>query len=165
MARPDAADLDWFDGMTESNIRDFAAADADPLGLVERIREQADRAMREPESLMRALEAEMTAPDRRVVSDVAIRRLITATYREALRDGPHGWIDDVLALRRDWGFELASIDVPVRLWHGKEDNFAPASHTEWLARRIRRAEIMVQAGAAHFAAVEILPETLRWLVV
>jgi hypothetical protein len=52
----------------------------------------------------------------------------------------------------------------VRLWHGKEDNFAPASHTEWLARHIHRAEIMVQAGAAHFAAVEILPETLRWLV-
>ncbi|HEX6871464.1 MAG TPA: alpha/beta hydrolase [Micromonosporaceae bacterium] len=164
LARPDAHDLDWFGGMTESNLGTFAAADADPLAFVERIKAQADRTMRDPESLVVALEAELTTADHRVVKDIAIRRLLTATYREALREGPHGWIDDVLALRRDWGFSLAGITGPVRLWHGKEDNLAPASHTEWLARQIRRAELVVQAGAAHFGAFEILPEMLGWVV-
>jgi pimeloyl-ACP methyl ester carboxylesterase len=163
LAQPNATDLDWFDGMTESNIKDFAAADADPLGLAERIRARVDRTMLDPESLVLALEAEMTAADRRVIEDIAIRRLLAETFREALRDGPQGWIDDVLAIRRDWGFRLASIVGPVRLWHGREDNIAPASHSEWMARRIQRAEIVVQADAAHFGAVEILPEMLSWL--
>jgi pimeloyl-ACP methyl ester carboxylesterase len=163
VARPDA-DLNWFDGMNRSNIHDFAAAAADPLGLVQSITARADRTKRDPESLVVALESEMHAADHRVVKDVAMRRLLADTYREALREGPHGWIDDVLALRRDWGFQLESIVGPVLLWHGREDNFAPASHSEWLASRIYRAEIMVQAGAAHFGAVEIVPEMLRWLV-
>ena len=164
LARPDAADLDWYDGMNDANIRDFAAAEADPLGLVKRIEALADRTTKDPDSLVADLESEMTAADRRVVEDVAIRKLLHDTYREALRGGPHGWIDDVLALRGDWGFDLASINRPVRLWHGADDKFAPASHTEWLARQIPRSEVMVQDGAAHFAAVEMLPEMLSWLV-
>ena len=163
VARPDAADLNWYEGMTESNVRDFAAADVDPLGLVERITAQADGIARDPVSLLTTLEAEMTASDRQVVKDVAIRRLLAETYREALRVGPHGWIDDVLALRRDWGFNLSDISGPVRLWHGMEDNFAPVSHTEWLAQRIPGAETVVQEGAAHFAAMGILLEMLPWL--
>jgi pimeloyl-ACP methyl ester carboxylesterase len=162
-AQPDAADLEWFDGMTAGNTRDFAAASADPLHLVERVRAQAERTFRDPESLLVELEAEMTWPDRRVVQDLGIRRLIAQAYREALRSGPHGWIDDVLALRRDWGFNLSAISGPVRLWHGEQDNFAPASHTRWLARQIRHSEVHVQPDAAHFGAVEILPDTLDWL--
>jgi pimeloyl-ACP methyl ester carboxylesterase len=163
LANPDATGLDWFAGMTPTNIRDFTGG-ADPLGLARHIETLADRTKRDPESLVLALESEMTAADRRVVGDVAIRRLLLEAYREALRAGPAGWIDDVLALRNPWGFSLGSIARPVRLWHGKEDNIAPASHTEWLARRIPGAEAVLQAGAAHFAAVEILPEMLSWLI-
>ncbi|GIJ79834.1 Pimeloyl-ACP methyl ester carboxylesterase [Micromonospora phaseoli] len=162
-AKPDAADLEWFSGMAGSNVRDFAAASHDRLLLVERLKEQAERTRRDPESLLTQLETDMTWPDRRVVRDLAIRRLIAQAYREALRSGPQGWIDDVLALRQDWGFNLSAIGGPVRLWHGEQDNFAPVSHTMWLARQIRTAEVQVQPGAAHFGAVEILPEMLDWL--
>ncbi|MEV2240650.1 alpha/beta hydrolase [Micromonospora sp. NPDC049891] len=162
-ARPDVADLEWFSGMAASNVRDFAAASDDRHRLMERLRAQAARTRRDPESLLTQLETDMTWPDRRVVRDLAIRRLIAQAYREALRSGPQGWIDDVLALRRDWGFNLSAITAPVRLWHGEQDNFAPVSHTMWLARQIHTAEVQVQPGAAHFGAVEILPEMLEWL--
>jgi pimeloyl-ACP methyl ester carboxylesterase len=94
---------------------------------------------------------------------VAIRRLLAETYVEALRDGPYGWIDDVFALRSGWGFDLARIAVPVRLWHGELDSLSPVSHSRWLATRIPGAEVQVQAGLAHFGAVEILPQILAWL--
>ncbi|MET7747732.1 alpha/beta hydrolase [Micromonospora sp. NPDC005367] len=162
-ANPEVAGPDWFTGMTESNRRDFTAASFDRLRLVERLRQQAERTRRDPESLLTQLEADMTWPDRHVVQDLAIRRLLAQAYREALRGGPQGWIDDVLALRRDWGFSLSAISGPVRLWHGEQDNFAPVSHTMWLARQIRTAEVHVQPGAAHFGAVKILPEMLEWL--
>jgi pimeloyl-ACP methyl ester carboxylesterase len=161
---PDDADddLDWFSGMNDANTRDFATADE--RSLVESLRVRADRTRRHPASLLDSLRDHISAPDLRVVGDVTFERLLLASYAEATRPGPWGWVDDALALRRPWGFELASIRQRVLLWHGAEDNVVPASHTRWLARRIPTAELRVQTGSAHFGAMEILPSILSWLV-
>jgi pimeloyl-ACP methyl ester carboxylesterase len=163
LAPADAHDLDWFHGMTDTNVQGYTTADVDGLKLVERLRIQADRARRDPTSLVDLLRTQMTAPDLRVVGDVAIHRLLAQTYAEALRSGPYGWIDDVLALRAGWGFRPEHIQPSVLLWHGADDNFSPASHTRWLAARIPGAEARVQAQTAHFGAVQVLPEMLTWL--
>jgi pimeloyl-ACP methyl ester carboxylesterase len=131
---------------------------------VERLRLLADRARRDPEFMVDNLRRQMTAADRQVVDDIAIRKLLTETYVEAFTQGPFGWIDDVAAFRSTWGFQLADIQGPVLLWHGADDNFSPVSHARWLAERIPQAEIRVQESTAHFGAVEVLPEVLNWLV-
>ena len=123
---------------------------------VERIRD-------DPESLLRFLVPSLANGDKRVVSDVAMRRLLAASYAEAVRDSPEGWIDDVVALRRPWGVDLSRVKAPVLLWHGADDMFSPVSHTRWLAKEIPGATLKVQPGAAHFEAVEILPSVLTWL--
>ncbi|MEV0726757.1 alpha/beta hydrolase [Micromonospora purpureochromogenes] len=166
-APSDATQLDWFAGMNSDNVRGFGGdGNRDTASLIEQIRRRAARAIEDPRFLLEELMVEMSAADRRAVNDAALRRLITDTYEEALRAGPYGWIDDVLALRRSWKFDLGAIDTavtPVRLWHGAEDTFAPASHARWLAGQIPGAEVEVQPGAAHFDAVEELPRMLRWL--
>jgi pimeloyl-ACP methyl ester carboxylesterase len=154
----------WFDGMTDDNVEEYTTADTDERMLIERLESRAEEVIRDPASLVKTLERSMTEPDRRVVGDAAMRRLLAATYQEALRTGPYGWIDDVFALRKDWGFQLDAINTPVLLWHGAEDNFSPVTHTKYLAGRIRTATVKVQPGAAHFGAVEILPDLLQWLV-
>jgi pimeloyl-ACP methyl ester carboxylesterase len=165
LAPSDAADLDWYDGMTRSNLEEYAKADADPEAVTARLTERAEQIRDDPESMLRSLLPELTGPDRRIVADVAIRRQLTNTYVEAFRDGAYGWIDDVMAFRRPWGFDLSDIAAPVLLWHGAEDVFNPAEHTRWLARQIRNAEVdvRVQPGAAHFDAVKILPGVLAWM--
>ncbi|WP_346533673.1 alpha/beta hydrolase [Micromonospora sp. DPT] len=166
-APADTTQLDWFAGMNSDNVRGFGGdGNRDTASVIEQIRRRAARAVEDPRFLLEELMVEMSAADRRAVNDVALRRLITDTYEEALRAGPYGWIDDVLALRRSWKFDLGAIDTavtPVRLWHGAEDTFAPASHARWLAGQIPGAEVEVQPGAAHFDAVEELPRMLRWL--
>jgi pimeloyl-ACP methyl ester carboxylesterase len=163
LAQPEALGVAFFNGMNRGNLRDFGHAAVDPSALAENLRLRAESTLRDPESLLEQLEREMAWPDRQVVRDRAMRRLLAQAYIEALSPGPHGWTDDVLALSRDWGFSLSTIDGPVRLWHGEQDNFAPASHTWWLAEQIRNAEVLVQPGAAHFSAMEILPSMLDWL--
>ncbi|MEV4517395.1 alpha/beta hydrolase [Dactylosporangium sp. NPDC049525] len=163
VAPANADDLDWYAGMTDANIREYSTADADWHKLVERVRLQAERVRRDPVSLVKSLQRQMTDPDLRVVDDIAIQRLLAETYAEALRPGPYGWIDDVYALRSDWGFNVADIRQPVLVWHGADDNFSPVSHARWLAARIPRAEIRVETETAHFGAVEVLPEVLTWL--
>jgi pimeloyl-ACP methyl ester carboxylesterase len=142
---------------------EFGNARTDELKLVESLRLRADRTRRSPASLLEALRGQITPPDRRVVRDVTFERLLLETYAEAMRPGPWGWIDDNLALNRDWGFRLSEIGQRVRLWHGADDNVVPASHTRWLAERIPRAEFEIQTETAHFGAMEILPDILSWL--
>ena len=75
-----------------------------------------------------------------------------------------GWVDDLVAFRRPWGFDLKDIDgsVPVMLWHGEHDIFAPVAHFRWLTKKIPAAKAMLQPSAAHFAALPALPHVLAW---
>jgi pimeloyl-ACP methyl ester carboxylesterase len=162
LAPSNAEDLDWYAGMTESNIEEYAAAD-DPAVLRKIVTRHVEGIRDDPESLLEFLIPKLATGDERVVSDVAMRRLLAASYAEAVRDSPEGWIDDVVALRRPWGVDLSRVKAPVLLWHGADDMFSPVAHTRWLAKTIPGATLKVQPGAAHFEAVEILPSVLTWM--
>ncbi|BCY09376.1 alpha/beta fold hydrolase [Actinoplanes sp. L3-i22] len=161
---PSAPDLDFAAGMTPDNAAGFdRSAQPEAAGLSERLLRRARRVADDPRVLLDQLLADMTDADRLIVEEPAIQRLLLISYREAVRSGPYGWIDDVLALRRDWGFDVGEIKLPVYLWHGAQDNFAPAAHARWLARNIPGAILDMQSARAHFGAVEALPKVLTWL--
>ena len=163
VAPRDADGLDWLAGMTESNVAEYQAV-AGGYRQIEVVTEAvADAVRADPASLLAKIQLELPDPDLRVVADRGIRSLLLATYAEALRTSAHGWIDDDLALHRPWGFDPAAVTAPVLLWHGASDNLSPVSHAKWLAERIPSAAVVVQAGAAHFGALDVLPDILRWL--
>ncbi|WP_432843810.1 alpha/beta fold hydrolase [Dactylosporangium sp. CA-092794] len=163
LAPANAEGLDWYDGMTDGNVQEYTTAEADLVALTEQLHERARRTADDPDWFLDFLRDQMTEADKRVVRGLPIRRQLLHSYREALRCGPYGWVDDVLAFGKDWGFDFADITGPVLLWHGAEDNFSPAGHTRWLARQIPHAEVRVQLRTAHFGALEVLPEILSWL--
>lgn len=163
LAPSDAKNLNWYEGMAESNVDEYCVADADPAAVRARLDKQAAQVRGNPEIMFDSMGKNLTDRDRRVVDDVAIRRQLTDTYAEAVKHGAAGWADDVLALRQPWGFELSKIEVPVLLWHGADDVFSPVTHTAWLAKKIPGAVMKVQPGAAHFEAVEVLPQVLGWM--
>ncbi len=78
LAPSDAKGLDWFEGMTDSNTNEYelaAIGDGDPV--VADLTQRAEEVRKNPESLLHALEKEMSEADKRIVSDVGIRRLAT----------------------------------------------------------------------------------------
>jgi pimeloyl-ACP methyl ester carboxylesterase len=161
---PHGADgLDWFDGMAHSNVMEFTAAANGYENIVAHTKAVAEEVRANPASLLARLQTELPDSDRRVVADHGIRSMLIQTYAEALRASDYGWIDDALAFCSPWGFDPATVRVPVLLWHGASDVFSPASHARWLADRIPSAAVVVQAGAAHFGALDVLPDILRWL--
>jgi pimeloyl-ACP methyl ester carboxylesterase len=161
---PRGADgLDWYDGMTQSNASEHTVAAKGYEGLAAITEAAAEAVRANPASLLASLLPEMPDSDRRVVADPGIRAQLLQTYAEALRTSADGWIDDVLAFHLPWGFDPATINLPVLLWHGAIDNLSPVSHAMWLAQRIASATVVVQAGAAHFSALDVLPDILRWL--
>jgi pimeloyl-ACP methyl ester carboxylesterase len=163
LAPSDASDLGWYDGMATANIKEYTAAASGLAEAMSSLAALAEQVRSDPETLLLSLRPDLTGSDRRVVDDVTIRTQLTETYAEALRAGAEGWIDDVLALRKPWGFNLSAIKQPVLLWHGAQDVFSPVSHAYWLAGQISTALIEVASGTSHFGAVEILPRVLAWV--
>jgi pimeloyl-ACP methyl ester carboxylesterase len=164
LAPSNATGLDWFEGMADSNVDEYTlAALDDAAAVVADLTRRANEIRRDPGSLLNELEKEMPEDDRRIAFDVGIRPHLIETYREAMKNGPYGWIDDVLAFRSPWGFDLSKITTPVRLWHGDQDVFCPIAHSRWMADQIPSADIEVGLGAAHFSAMEILPKVLAQL--
>jgi pimeloyl-ACP methyl ester carboxylesterase len=159
-----AEGLDWFAGMAASNVREYTAAASKPELLTATLVQTAARIKANPASHVTTLAPEMPAADRRVVSDVGIRAQLVENYAEALRDSADGWIDDALAFCAPWGFDLADIKVPVLLWHGENDVFSPVAHARWLADQIPNAIMAIRPGRAHFAALEVMPDVLSWLI-
>ena len=100
--------------MSEENVREHSTAGEDAAALMSELTERAARIVADPESLIEVLTAQMSGPDLRFMQSVMYRRLLSASYAEALRDGPYGWIDDILAFRNDWGFALDDITGQVR---------------------------------------------------
>ncbi|HTR92949.1 MAG TPA: alpha/beta hydrolase [Trebonia sp.] len=163
VAPRDADGLDWLDGMSDSNVTEYRAV-AGGYEQIQAVTEAtADAVRADPASLLAKIQSELPDPDLRVVADRGIRSLLLATYAEALRTSAYGWIDDDLALHSAWGFDPATVTVPVLLWHGASDNLSPVSHAKWLAERMPSAAVVVQAGAAHFGALDVLPDILSWL--
>lgn len=163
LAPSETPDLDWFDGMADSNVEEYTAAESDQKELMRMLRTRAKDVRKDPASMVHFLEPQMTSSDLRVVGDVGVRKLLHDTYQEALKPGAAGWIDDALAFRKPWGFELGEINTPVLLWHGEKDTFSPVSHAHWLRSRLRNVELKLQSDAAHFSAIEVLPQLLTWL--
>lgn len=160
IAPPDADGLDWTSGMTGSNVAEYERTVAGADWVAADLKRRVDQIRKDPESLLHDLDKELRGSDRRVVSDPGIRRQLVDTYREAVKNGPYGWMDDVLAFRRPWGFDLSKIKVPVLLWHGEDDVFSPVGHTRWLADKIPTAKTWVEPRASHFDALEVLPDLL-----
>lgn len=163
LAPYDAEGLDWSLGMADSNVRVYRNAEADLGDLIAILNEQAGQVRSSSEGLLKLLWPELVGHDREIIGDIALRRIIAEVHTEALSKTTAGWIDDVLALSRPWGFELSGITAPVKLWSGSDDVFSPPGHTRWLAKRIPNSDLEMATGAAHFGAMKILPRILTWV--
>jgi pimeloyl-ACP methyl ester carboxylesterase len=136
----------WYEGMAESNIAVFGTTNDQEV--IDEITERTAAVRQNPASLLAGLEPELTSVDGHFTSG-AFRSLSEASAAEAVAQGPGGWIDDVLALRREWGFDLASIRVPVHFQQGSGDQFTPQSHTLWMQRQIPGSTVYIR-DLSHF---------------
>ncbi|OPG11261.1 MULTISPECIES: alpha/beta fold hydrolase [Microbispora] len=163
LAPPGAEGLDWFHGMTESNVAEYTAAQTGYHAMMDLLSPAVERIREDPTRLVPALDDDLPEPDRHVIADIGIRTMLADNFAEAVRRSAAGWVDDAVAFSSPWGFEPESISVPTLLWHGGADVFSPVGHSRWLGQRIPGARVVIQEGAAHFGAIQVLPDVLTWL--
>ena len=143
--------LDWLAGMGEDNVAEFSAA----LQGEDRLRPYL---LHEREQLKDATVAGIVASLETLLPDVD-RAVLTsefgedlvASFREAVRPGVEGWLEDDIAFTRSWGFELAEISVPTMIWQGSADLMVPFSHGQWLASQLPGASVHLEEGEGHLS--------------
>jgi pimeloyl-ACP methyl ester carboxylesterase len=76
-----------------------------------------------------------------------------------------GWTDDDIAvLKSPWGFDPALISVPVKVWHGLDDQFVSVAHGRWLAENIPDAQAELRTEDGHLKVVaQCIGELHEWL--
>ena len=85
-----------------------------------------------------------------------------ARLRATFLDGTDGWVDDSLAFARPWGFDPATITLPVGIWRGTADTTVPAEHAEWLLATIKTAQGHLYAGG-HLPDTTVYRQIFKWL--
>jgi pimeloyl-ACP methyl ester carboxylesterase len=132
------ADLDFFAGMSPEDQEAWHLAEqsADTL---------AARLLSDIATLVQALKAGVPMPG---MGDWDRQMLIDA-LGAASAQGAGGTIDELLAMVRPWGFDVADIPVPTRLMVAREDRAVPLSHGRWLAGHISGA-VLEEVPGGHF---------------
>jgi pimeloyl-ACP methyl ester carboxylesterase len=146
-----AEGLDWWTGMTQSNVDEFGAALEGEAALLAWMAVEGD-AYRHitGATMVAALGDALPAVDQAVATGEWAEHE-AAGIRRALEHGFDGWVDDDLAFSKPWGFDPRSIRVPVQIWQGEEDRLVPWSHGQWLADAIPGAQFTLAKGQGHFS--------------
>jgi len=109
-----------------------------------------------PAEFEQAIVDSMHGADREALEALDVdgrRRFITAPLVEALANGTKGVMEDMRTLRAPWGFGVQSIEVPVHLWHGEDDDATPRQMGGWLAAMIPGADARFLPGEGHVSTV------------
>jgi pimeloyl-ACP methyl ester carboxylesterase len=161
----DADGLDWFAGMSVGNVEEFTRARLGETAY----RPLVDRLAREAVAAVEAGRVQVPPDYDLPDADVAAlqERLAEPGHRERTRSaylgGVDGWVDDVLAMTRPWGFELAQITVPVSVWYGSRDVLSPRGHGEWLLAHVPGAARRELPSGGHLLGDTDLDGLYAWL--
>lgn len=160
----EADGLDFLAGMGTDNVIEFGAALEGEAALRPLLEGEAAQ-LREATStaIVTTMGSILPAIDREVLTD-EFGEDLAANFREGLRVGVDGWLDDDLAFIRAWGFALSELAVPTVLWQGSEDLMVPFAHGRWLAERIPGVVAHLEEGQGHLSigvgAIERMLEEL-----
>jgi pimeloyl-ACP methyl ester carboxylesterase len=82
---------------------------------------------------------------------------------KAMEAGPDAMVDDLLAYVAPWGFDPGQVRAPVLFLHGAQDRVVPSSHSEWLARQSRSAELWLRPDDGHISVLDSGVAAPDWL--
>jgi pimeloyl-ACP methyl ester carboxylesterase len=159
-----AEGLDYFAGMGEENVEDIELM----LNDRERAREKAQKQWEEmmaitPEALLEAWKTLLAPVDSAVLTGDFAASIVHSIH-DGLAPGVQGWWDDSLAVLEPWGFDVADIKIPVKVWAGRHDRFVGFQHGHWLAEHIPGAESGLSDSDGHLSLLVDVGYVHEWLL-
>ena len=158
-----AEGLDWFAGMGPDDPAYNRLLLTDPQAARAKTDKDREEALAASASdVAQAFESVLSPADAAALDD-GMAEYFTYCDHEGLAPGSQGLWDDNCALVRPWGFELSDISVPVLVLHGRQDQFVPFGHGQWLATHIRGVEARLLDNDGHLTLLNRVGGVHAWL--
>jgi len=107
-----------------------------------------------PLVVLRQLFRDVGATERRFVADAAFRRHLIEGLASSLGAGRANYVELLRSYVADWRSDLDNLAMPVEIWHGAEDRWAPVSMAHDLAFRIGSDTVVnILPGHGHYASL------------
>lgn len=147
----EAAGLDWWAGMGQDNLDEFAVA-VQGEGPLRALLETFEAHFKEVTAaeVVTSLSSVLPDVDKAALTD-EFGDDVAAGFRTAFATGVDGWLDDDLAFTQPWGFELGDVTVPTMVWQGSADLMVPFSHGEWLSAHLPNVRSHLEHGEGHLS--------------
>jgi len=139
----DALGEEWFTGMDPENVREYGWAREGEERLAAEL-EREDQRLRQQVAADPAEILDnfgLPESDKQVLGRQDVAEMMREAIIEQSRNGVWGWVDDDLAFVSPWGFDPATIAVPVQVWYGTQDVLVPPRHGEWIASTVPGAVV------------------------
>lgn len=89
--------------------------------------------------------------DAEALRDTAAFEICFGSQRQAWRGSAEGVMIDAQIYAEPWGFRLEDVDVPIRLWHGKEDRAFSFQIAREVAQRLPNCHARYIDNAGHYS--------------
>ncbi|MGH2914355.1 MAG: alpha/beta fold hydrolase [Solirubrobacteraceae bacterium] len=157
--------LDFFAGMGQDNIDSLRLYFSDPSSARAKSMQDRDATLATtPGQQEEMLGTLLSKTDAAVLTGKFAEWLLRAE-QNGLEPGDDGWWDDGAAHLSPWGFQPESVNVPVKVWHGRQDQFVPIQHGQWLVDHIAGAASALSDTDGHLTLVtEKIGEVHEWLI-
>jgi pimeloyl-ACP methyl ester carboxylesterase len=99
--------------------------------------------------------------DRRLLSRPEFRAMFLDDLLNGSRFQMSAPIHDLVLMTRDWGFELADVQVPVRWWHGDADHIVPHAHGTHVVSRLPEARFATIPGESHLGGLSLAQQVIE----
>jgi len=164
VAPVDADGLDWMGGMGAENVAEFGAARRGADELEAWLNENGAPLFGASAGDLADGMGDLIPPADRAALDGPVGEHVAASFHAAGRQGVRGWRDDDLTEVVPWGFDLASIRVPVAVWQGAHDRMVPLAHGHWLVEHIPDCHARVDLDEGHLSLVDDIDRVVADLV-
>lgn len=160
-----AEGLDWFAGMGQENVDDFKLMMSDRAAAWAKAEKDRAEMLSASAADLHTQFASLLTPTDAAVMTGELADYLMFCVSDGLAPGVEGWAEDGWAMIEPWGFSVAGITVPVLVVHGREDQFVPFGHGEWLAARVPGAEARLLDHDGHLTLTESrIGEVHAWLL-
>jgi len=103
--------------------------------------------------------------DAESLRDAAAFEAIFESQRRAWRGSTEGVMADAQIYAQPWGFAIEDVQVPVRLWHGKQDRAFSIRLAEQVAKRLPNCKARFVDEAGHYSLpIRHMREILKDLI-
>jgi pimeloyl-ACP methyl ester carboxylesterase len=116
------------------------------------------------EDLSVILESLLSPVDAAALTPALVEHFVAST-KDGMGETSEGWWEDNVSGIGDWGFDVATINTPVLLRHGRQDRFVPIGHGEWLAAHIPGVTAIMTEDDGHLTLTgRHLESVHEWLL-